>query len=162
MPVFMKAGSIEGDVNAPPYQGWVEVDSCGFEVTFDEDDVRKSTTDGAPEPQLEPFEVEKSIPDRSGPGFLQWMVDGAELPTVLIDVCGDTLMGGQGWRCHMRYTLKKVVLRDYSVKLSDGEKGTCTISMTMEYQELGLEHVSYDKTGAERARTRSVVHARAQ
>lgn len=159
MPVFMKAGSIEGDVVAAAYRGWVEIDSCSFEVKFDEDDVRKSVGDGAPEPSLEPFEIKKSVADRSGPSFLQWMVDGTEMPTVQIDVCGDTVFG-DGWRCAMRYTLKKVVLRDYTMSMTDGEKGTFTITMQLEYQELGMEQISYDKVGAERTRTRSSVHAR--
>lgn len=160
MPLFMKAGSIEGDVAAPTYKNWVEIESCSYEISFDEDDVRKSVGDGAPEPQLAPFEVKKSSADRSSPAFMQWMVDGSEMPTVQVDVCGDTSFGDGGWRCYLRYTMKKVVLSDYSMNLSDGEKGAFSITMKMAYEELSVEHVSFDKTGTERTRTRSVAHKR--
>ncbi len=155
MPIFMKAGSIKGDVTAKQYQGWVQVRSCGFEVKLDEKELRKidKDKDGAPKPQIEPFEVQQSNPDRAGPDLMRWMVEGDVKDSVQFDVC--TAAGEGGWHCNMRYLLKKVVLTDYSVKLNDGEKGSCTITMRMRYKEFSIEYFSYDKAGVERSRGKS-------
>lgn len=152
MPIFMKAGSIEGDVSCASHKGWVEIASCGFEVKF--------SKDGAPVPQLEPFDVEKSSADRSGPAFMQWMVDGTTEEKVQIDVCTDPAGDStkDGWHASIRYTLKKVVLVDYSMKLNDGEKGTSSITMKLDCQDLIVESISYDKAAKEASRVTSTIH----
>lgn len=159
MPIFMKAGSIQGDVVAESHKNWVQVDSCSFEVTFEEDDVRKSLGEGAPQPELGSFDVVKTSADRAGPALMQWMVDGDLLETVQFDVCGDTVWQGN-WRCHMRYILKGVVLTDYSINMADAEKGKATISMKLSYDELSVEHLSYDKSNAQRTISSPVSHRR--
>lgn len=158
MPIFMKAGSIAGDVSCASHKGWVEISSCSFEVKF--------SKDGAPLPQLETFDVEKTSADRSGPDFMKWMVDGkppddgAGADTVQIDVCngsaGDSTK--DGWRATIRYTLKKAILVDYSMKLNDGEKGTSSISMKWDYQDLIVESINYDKAGKRMGGSTSTIH----
>lgn len=160
MPIFMKAGSIQGDVEASSYRNWVVVDSCKYEIKFHEDDVRKSVEDGAPDPDLGLFEVEKSSTDRSGPALMQWMVNGDKLETVQFDVCGDALKSGQ-WRCNTRYILKDVVLTDYSVDMQMSEaKAGVKITLKLRYDELSVEQFRYDETNTQKTRARSTVHRR--
>lgn len=155
MPIFMKAGSIQGDVVAESHRGWVEVSSCSFELSFEDDDVRKSTSEGAPLPKDLFFEVGKTNSDRAGPALMQWMIDGDKLDTVQVDVCGDTLWQGN-WRCHVRYLLKGVLLTDYSVSVTDAEQGKSSIKMTLGYDELSVEHLSYAKGSAQRTTSKAI------
>lgn len=158
MPIFMKAGSIKGDVVAESHRDWIWIESFEFGFEFAEDDVRKSVGAGAPEPDLSPFEVTKSN-DISGPGLMKWMLDGEEIETVQIDVCGDAVFAGR-WRCFLRYVLKNVVLTDCSVTMGDAEKGAAQLKLSMRYEEIGFEQISYDHRNAIRSRSKSAVHKR--
>ena len=160
MPIFMKAGSIKGDVVADSHKHWIPIETCSFELAFDEDDVRKSLVEGSPEPQIEPLEITKET-DQASPGLMQWMLDGEALDEVTIDVCGDAVFKGS-WRCHMRYLLKKVVLTDYAVSMDDAEKGHAKVTMKLKFDELSMEQISYDKENVERTRSKSVAHQRAE
>lgn len=160
MPMFMKAGSIKGSVAAESHKNWIPVQSCTFSVGFEEDDVRKSRAEGAPEPKLEPLEVTKET-DESAPGLMKWMLDGDTLDEVTIDVCGDTLFDGS-WRTHLRYVVKGVVLTDYAVNMGDAEKGHATVTMSMRYESLNMEHVSYDGQNMTRTRGKSAAHQKAK
>ena len=158
MPIFMKAGSIKGGVVADSHQDWIRIESCGLELAFDADEVRKSLTDGAPEPQIEPFEITK-IPDEASPGLMQWMLDGEVLDEVQIDVCGDAILKGS-WRVHLRYVLKKCVLTDYQLNMSDAEHGKAAVTMKLQFDSVSMEQVSYDSHNKIRTRTTATAHQR--
>ncbi|MCA8977190.1 MAG: type VI secretion system tube protein Hcp [Planctomycetes bacterium] len=148
MPIFMKAGSIEGDVAAGEHRGWVLVDSCGYSVELDEKQVRlskKSEDDGElMQAEQGEFEVVKPAIDRAGPKLMTWMLTGDQLD-VQFDVCGgDTVADGK-WRKHMTYRLEAVKLISYSMNMADAEKGRATITMKLQYEKLTVEHYSYGK-----------------
>lgn len=143
MPIFMKAGSIEGDVAGAAHKGWVLVDSCSFSFEFDADEIRKSKEEGEREPDVGTFDVTKKTTDGSGPGFMNWIVSGDKLADVKIDVCSESVEDGE-WRTQVQYMLKDVYLRDYSMNM-DGEKGLPTVTMKMEYGELRVVVNSHDK-----------------
>ncbi len=158
MPIFMKAGSIKGDVVAESHKNWIPIKGCSFDIAFDEDEVRKSLEEGAPEPKIEPFEVTKE-PDECSPGLMQWMLDGNTLDEVQIDVCGDAIFKGS-WRVHVRYVLKKCVLIDYSLKMTDGEKGDAEISLKLQFDSISMEQISYDVHNKIRTRSTATAHQR--
>lgn len=158
MPIFLKPGSITGDVVADSHRDWIWIESCEFGLEFEEEDVRKSVDAGAPEPTLSPFEVTMTN-DSSGPALMKWMLDGEEIETVQIDVCGDTVFEGR-WRCFLRYILKNVVLTDCSVTMSDAENGAAQLKLTMRYEEISFEQITYDVHNAIRSRSNSAVHKR--
>jgi type VI protein secretion system component Hcp len=159
MPIFMKAGAIQGDVVAQRFQGWVEVETCAFDFAFDADDVRKSLDAGEPEPRLGSFTMTKTTTDRSGPALLEWMVSGRVLDKVEVDVCGDTVGQGQ-WRTHLRYTLEQVTLREYEMDMTDAEQGAAKVTLKLDCRQIGIEHIVSDKGNTRRTAARSVVLAR--
>lgn len=151
MPIFMKAGSIEGDIQAKTHKGWFQVEDCNFEIELDKDKVRARLNNSSQKkmkpikPELGEFEVTKKTPGRAVPGLMDWMVSGDQLDEVTIDVCGGVTFGDGKWRSHMVYVLKKVLMKDYKLSVSDAEKGELSIKMKLSYETLEMTQHTYDK-----------------
>jgi type VI protein secretion system component Hcp len=164
MMMFMKVGSIEGDVTAESYKGWITIDSCGFGFDFEEDDVRNGLAQASPAtgralPNVSTFDVEKKTTDRSAPILMRWMVDGDPMDKVQIDVCDDTFVNGK-FRCDLRYLMKRVVLTQYSIDLENSEKGDISISMKFSFDELSVERIGYGTDNMARASTKTITSKR--
>lgn len=136
MPLYMKAGTIQGDAGqGSAHSGWIVLESCDFEVQVDVDTVGGDGKESAPKPELVPVKVQKRVCSAS-PRLMEWMVKKSSVDEVTIESCRDD---GQ---CMLRFVLKDVLLKDYSMRT--GDAGTLFDDLRLAYSEVRMEQISFD------------------
>jgi type VI protein secretion system component Hcp len=136
MAIYMKAGSITGDVSAGTNAGWVELENCKFELKVDVKSAGSAGGAGAtPKPELVPLNVSKRV-DSASPHLMNWKLSGDVFDDVTIEGCKED---GQTF---LRFILKKVTLKEFTMKMSDGSPPED--SLVMEYEEIVLEQFTYN------------------
>jgi len=158
MTIFMKAGNILGGGKAKEHEGWIRVLSCKCDIEFPAEDIPEGKPLKPPKPKIKPLTLVKNA-GGSSPALLDWLVksrreDGKEseysIPVVLIDACKET-----GER-YQRYKLETVRLMDYTMGFEE-ESGDSKVNLTLKFDKITVEKITYDQRGKELDRKRESV-----
>lgn len=147
MAIYMKHDTIQGNVTASPYVGWIEIQSLNFKVSrkipsvVGESPVRNSF------PQFEEICLHKPF-DKATPELFKAVCCQDTIGDLLIDVCKT----GSELTPYLRYVLKKVVISKMEHLISNQDFPLEEISLNyleIEVSYLGgsIENVAPRRSG---------------
>ncbi len=143
MAIYMKLGSIEGNVTEEGYEGWVALDSCAFsahrnvEMTVGAQSDRSRST-----PQLTAISASKAS-DMASEGLFRASITktaGEKCEIVFVTSVGDNTVDAT-----QKMKLEDVIVSSYQQSAS-GE-GDAYESLELTYSKIDVEFTSRDKTG---------------
>ena len=143
MAIYMKLGSIEGNVTEEEWAGWIAVESCSFaahrNVAMDIGAVsdRSRTT-----PSLTPVSISK-VSDMASEGLMRASLaktSGEDCEIVFVESGGDNKVAPS-----QKMKLKDVIISSYNQSASrDGDPYE---SLELTYSHIDVEFISRDKSG---------------
>lgn len=123
-PIYMKYGTIQGDVTATGHENWIELNSFQFGVSRAISPVGTGTTREASVPSISDITITK-VMDKSSPSLLTEALQGTG-QTVTIDLVKN---GQSGPFTYAEYELSNALISGYSVS-SGGDNPSESISIS--------------------------------
>jgi type VI secretion system secreted protein Hcp len=157
MPIYMKYGSINGDVTAPGYQGWIELDSFQWGATS------PPTTPGAAgKVSVSDVTLTKTT-DAATVNLIKELLAGTPTDNVtiaFIKLSFRKLTGAVSNEPYLQYTLDNTLITSYSLSLGVEEANTSTAqpaeNLSLPSESLSLNFVQFDVHYTDQTGSRSV------